>query len=183
MPKKTVVANQSPLGDNSAEHSDDEIELKPAPVMVTPVEQPVKEKKEKKKRNISEEQKAILIERLKTAHARKAELTEARRKVKAEEEENHMAKKQLIILEQARLIKQRQKKEIDAVSLKPSETPSVKKSPKVKYIVEEESSSEEEEIVVVKKKRTPKQSAPAPPPPPAPVAEVPAPPAFKIKFF
>jgi len=181
MSKKTVIANQIPLGDNSADHSDDEIELKPTPVMVTPVEQPVKEKKEKKKRNISEEQKAILIERLKTAHARKAELTEARRKVKEEEESNHLAKKQLAILEQARLIKQRQKKELDAVTITPSgDKP--KKTPKVKYIYESESESEDE-IVVVKKKKSPKKSEPVPPPP-QPVQAVQEPqPAFKIKFF
>jgi hypothetical protein len=185
MPKKAVVANQSPLGDNSAEHSDDEIELKPALVTQSVPQVPVEvpEVKQRKKKNLSEQQKEVLRERLKVAHARKKELAEARRAVKEQDEENHMVKKQLAILEQARLIKQRQKKEIDAVSLKPTETVSVKKTPKVKYIVEEDSSSEEEEIVVVKKKRTPKKSEPAPPPPPAPVAEVPAPPAFKIKFF
>jgi hypothetical protein len=170
MPKKAKVT-ELPL---QAEDSDDQLESQPQ-IQSQPLEKDLitfDDPKPKKKRNISEEQKQVLRERLKLAHAKKAELAEARRKVKEEEEQNHLAQKQLAILEQARLIKQRQKKEIETITNVPSLTnvPNIvpqkqstkstvvnngakgtgftslkKKQPKIKYVIEESESEEEEE--------------------------------------
>lgn len=106
----------------------------------------------KKKRNLTEEHKEALRERLKIAHQRKKELAEQRALVRQEEEENHLAKKQLAILEQARLIKQKQKKELNAIKSTPVETK--KKQAKIVYVEESDESEEEEEVIIKKKKTT-----------------------------
>jgi hypothetical protein len=193
MPKKAKITEQpiQPI----LEESDSDDDLEQLPVYKTkPVSKPLPELQAtlpsvqsetpqgvapKKKRNISEEQKEILRERLKVAHARKAELAAARKAVKEEEEQNHLAKKQLAILEQARLIKQKQKKEMETIVKATPQGDKPKKSPKVKYVYEEESESEEE-VIVVKKKRTPKQ--PVQQPVAQPVAQ-PVQPGFQIKFY
>jgi hypothetical protein len=189
MPKKAIVAVQNPPPPLEEFSSDEELQAISVPKkQVQPKNLPelqavappeVAPVKQRKKKNLSEEQKEVLRERLKVAHQRKAELAEARRKVKAEEEENHLAKKQLAILEQARLIKQRQKKEIEAIAKAAPPGDKPKKAPKIKYVVDDES-SEEEEVVVVKKKRTPKAPAPEPIPEPVPQQSQSQ---FKFKFY
>jgi exonuclease VII large subunit len=119
----------------------------------------IKEKKPKQKRQVSEEQKKVLMERLQVAHQRKQELAAARRAVKQEEEENHLAQKQLRILEQARLIKQRQKSELKAIDQTPTEP--IKKEKKKKQVVvyvDDEDESSEEEIIIKPKKKQAKSS-------------------------
>ena len=164
-----------------AESSDDDIEYTtPKQVtnqivqepMATP--QPNIQPKPKQKRNLSEEQREVLRQRMKMAHAKKMELAAQRQAVRDEEEQNLLAQKQLRILEQARLIKQNHKKQIKAIDDTPVD-PIVKVKPveskkKVKYVVESESEDSEEEVVVVKKKSKKPATAPVAPTAVAPVA-------------
>lgn len=113
--------------------------------------------KPKQKRNISEAQKEVLRERLKVAHARKKELADARKALREEEEQNHLAQKQIALLEQARLIKQKHKNELKAIKSTPVEPVAKSKKQKVVY-VEESSSEEEEQVVVVKKQKKTKNT-------------------------
>jgi hypothetical protein len=167
MPRKAKVAQLNlpidKIENIESDESDDEIELKPVTQktineLEPPVPVPVEKVKEKKKRNITEEHKEMLRERLKTAHARKKELADARRAVKEQEEENHLAKKQLAILEQARLIKQRQKKEIESIAKTTPQGDKPKKASKVKYVIEDDDTSEEEVVVLKKPKKAKTQT-------------------------
>ena len=172
------------------ESSDDDIEYT-APKQVT--KKNIKETivtpevniqpKPKQKRNLSEEQREVLRQRMLIAHAKKMELAAQRKAVREEEEQNLLAQKQLRILEQARLIKQNHKKQLKSIDDTPVD-PIMKVKPveskkKVKYIVESESEESEEEVVVVKKKSKKPAAAPVAP---AAVAPPVAPPSFGFKF-
>jgi hypothetical protein len=143
-------------------------------------------KKQKQKRNISEEQKQILRERIKIATAKKMELAEQRKQARTIEEENHLAQKQLRILEQARLIKQNHKKQLKAIEETPIQPVMtvINKGKKTQYVVESESESEEEQpVIVIKKKKSAKQVPPEPAPAPTPApAQPPTPILPKFRF-
>jgi len=178
------------------ESSDDEIQyITPKQVTKQVIQEPVSAPaqiippKPKQKRNLSEEQREVLRQRMKIAHAKKMELAAQRQAVKDEEEQNLLAQKQLRILEQARLIKQNHKKQLKSIDDTPIE-PIMTVKPigtkkKIKYVVESESEESEEEVVVVKKKSKAKakpepEHVPVAPIAPAPVAFVK--PSFGFKF-
>jgi hypothetical protein len=177
------------------ESSDDEIQYTTPKQVTNPVvqetittSQPNIQPKPKQKRNLSDEQREVLRQRMKIAHARKMELAEQRKAVRDEEEQNLLAQKQLRILEQARLIKQNHKKQLKSIDDTPVD-PIMKVKPveskkKVKYIVESESEDSEEEVVVVKKKSKKPAAAPVAPvaPPVAPPVTVFTKPSFGFKF-
>lgn len=191
------MAKNTKLKEILEDSSDDELEYSAAKQVIKPIDpEPVSapspiiqpKPKPKQKRNLSEEQREVLRERMRMAHARKMELAAQRKAVKEEEEQNLLAQKQLRILEQARLIKQNHKKQLKAIDDTPVE-PIMTVKPigtkkKVKYVVESESEESEEEVVVVKKKSKAKARV-EPVVPTAPVA-APEPayvkPSFGFKF-
>jgi uncharacterized membrane protein len=177
------------------ESSDDEIQYTAPKQVTNPVvqetittPQPNIQPKPKQKRNLSEEQREVLRQRMKIAHAKKMELAAQRQAVRDEEEQNLLAQKQLRILEQARLIKQNHKKQLKSIDDTPVD-PIVKVKPveskkKVKYVVESESEDSEEEVVVVNKISKKPAAAPVAPvaPPVAPPVTVFTKPSFGFKF-
>jgi hypothetical protein len=190
MPKNTKLKE---LLDES---SDDEIQYTTAKQVTKQiVEEPVSAPaqiippKPKQKRNITEEQREVLRERMRMAHAKKMELAAQRKAVREEEEQNLLAQKQLRILEQARLIKQNHKKQLKSIDDTPIE-PIMTVKPigtkkKIKYVVESESEESEEEVVVVKKKSKAKAKPEPEPEPVAPIAPAPVAfvkPSFGFKF-
>lgn len=125
----------------------------------------------KPRKPLSDEQKQILVERLALARQKKKEIDDAMKSVKAEEAAAHLAQKQMRILEQARLIKKKQKNELKAIENTPVEPLVKAKKPKVVYVEEEDESSEEEEIIVKKPKKKNTNKAPVVPPTPSPVQQ------------
>lgn len=164
-----------------AESSDDDIEYTAPKQVTNPIiqetiatPQPNIQPKPKQKRNLSEEQREVLRQRMKMAHAKKMELAAQRQAVRDEEEQNLLAQKQLRILEQARLIKQNHKKQLKSIDDTPVDAivkvKPVESKKKVKYVVESESEDSEEEVVVVKKKSKKPAAAPVAPAAVAPVS-------------
>lgn len=183
MPKKQNLQNLPPekTGD---EESDNELEY-----VATPIKQPKMqpatvplEVQPKKKRNITEEHKQALRERLVLAHQRKQELAEERRKQKDAIEAEYTKKKEMKILMEAERLKRVREKD-----LKKMELPKPKKKPVVVYYDEDEDSEEEEEQIIIKSKKKPQKTAVQQPPPVPPVYQQPQQPQaqsqFQIKFM
>lgn len=184
MPKKQNLQNL-PAEKTGEEESDDELEY-----IANPIKQPkqqvattqleVKPQKPKQKRNITEEHKQALRERLVLAHQRKQELAEERRKQKDAIEAEYNKKKEMKIMMEAERLKRVREKE-----LKKMELPKPKKKPVVVYYDEEDDDTEEEEIIIKPKK---KQSKPISEQPTAPLQsavqqqQVYQQPQFQIKF-
>jgi hypothetical protein len=165
------------LGEGNTE-SDDELEMR-----ALPDPQPVKPKQ---KRQISDEQRAILRERIKHATACKIKKAEERKAALTEEMERHQREKEARILEAAEKLKRRNAKELKTIDTGANIVPRQKKAavpppPPPEYSEGETTSESESEsdddkyIVIAKKKRKPaakkhhkKVKEVAPPPAPAP---------------
>jgi hypothetical protein len=192
MPKKQNLQNvPQPIVEKYVEDdSDNELEYVANPlkqpkqqVATTPLE--ALPPKPKQKRNITEEHKQALRERLVLAHQRKQELAEERRKHKDAIEAEYNKKKEMKILMEAERLKRVREKELKKMEVVKQPT---KKKPVVVYYDEDDDGTEEEEeqiIIKSKKKPQPKQQAPPPPPPAVPpVYQQPTfqQPQFQIKF-
>ena len=180
MPKKQNLQNL-PAEKTGDEDSDNELEY-----VANPIKQPKQvvataplELQPKKKRNISEEHKQALRDRLVLAHQRKQELAEERRKQKEAVELEYNKRKEMKILEEAERLKKKHEKD-----LKKIEIPKPKKKPVVVYY-DEDDDSEEEEIIIKSKKKQPKAVVQQPPPPPpnVPLVYQQTQPQFQIKFM
>ena len=187
MPKKQNLQNLPPekTGD---EESDNELEY-----VAPPIKQPKQQvatapleaqqpSKPKQKRNITEEHKQALRDRLVLAHQRKQELAEERRKQKEAVEAEYNKKKEMKILMEAERLKRVREKELKKIEL-----PKTKKKPVVVYYDEDDNEeSEEEEIIIKSKKKQPKpvQQPVQQPQPVTPVYQQPIQqPQFQIKFL
>lgn len=188
MPKKQNLQNLPPAKTGDDE-SDNELEYVANPSKQSKNMQPATaplEVQPKKKRNITEEHKQALRERLVLAHQRKQELAEERRKQKEAIEAEYNKKKEMKILMEAERLKRTREKD-----LKKMELPKPKKKPVVVYYDEDsEEEEEEEEQIIIKSKKTPKKTVfqPLPPPPSLPVAPMklqsqPPQSQFQIKFM
>lgn len=195
MSKKQNLQNLPPEktgdeeSDNELEYVENPMKKQPKQISTMPIEKkeavaPVK--KEKQKRNITEEHKQVLRDRLKVAHQRKQELAEERNKEKrAIEAEYNEKKRQKILMEAERLRRVREKE------LKKMEVAKPKKKPVVLYYDETEDEDEDEEPeeeVIVKQKKKPQ---PKPVQAKLPLVQQPQPiyqqpvyqqPPFQIKF-
>jgi hypothetical protein len=129
------------------------------PTELKPVE-PLIPKKEKAKRNYSEETIKASTERLRLAREKKREMVEIKRQKQAEEEAIFLAEKENKIMMEAEKLKKKRDKELNAISTKPvTKALPVKAKPKKKPIVvymdseseEESEESEEEDVVYIKK--------------------------------
>lgn len=186
MSKKQNLQNL-PAEKTGDEESDNELEY-----VAPPVKQPKQQiatapleaqpPKPKQKRNITEEHKQVLRERLVLAHQRKQELAEERRKQKDAIEAEYNKKKEMKIMMEAERLKRVREKD-----LKKMELPKTKKKPVVVYYDEDDNEeSEEEEIIIKSKKKQPKpvQQSVQPPQPVTPVYQQPMQqPQFQIKFL
>lgn len=191
MPKKQNLQNLPPekTGDDE---SDNELEYVAPPVKqpkqqiaTTPLEVQAKlplaqPPKPKQKRNITEEHKQALRERLVLAHQRKQELAEERRKQKEAIEAEYNKKKEMKIMMEAERLKRVREKE-----LKKMELPKTKKKPVVVYYDEDDNEeSEEEEIIIKPKKKQQPKPVQQQPQPVTPVYQQPIQqPQFQIKFL
>jgi hypothetical protein len=147
--------------------------LAPAP----PVKPP------KQKRNLTEEHKQQLRERIAILNEKKRANAEIKRKQKEEEDRIFLELKQKKILEEAKKLEKRRQKELKQIEIpEPVIKKVVKEKPKQKYVLylnddsddeseNEESEEEEEEIIVKKpvKKNKPQQPTQ---PQPQPVKQV-----------
>ena len=186
MPKKQNLQNL-PLEKTGDDESDNELEY------VAPIKQPKQqvattplEVQPKKKRNITEEHKQALRERLVIAHQKKQELAAERRKQKDAIEAEYNKKKEMKIMMEAERLKRVREKDLKKmeVATKPKKKPVV-----VYYDEDEDSEDEEEEQIIIKSKKKPQ---PKPKPvlqqqtqqqPVAPVYQQQQPPPFQIKFM
>jgi len=160
MSKKQNLQNLPPekTGD---EESDNELEYVANPIKQSKpqVATAPLEVKPKKKRNITEEHKQALRERLVLAHQRKQELAEERRKQKDAIEAEYNKKKEMKIMMEAERLKRVREKELKKIEL-----PKPKKKPVVVYYDEDEDSEEVEEQIIIKpKKKQPAVQQPVPP--------------------
>ena len=155
MPKKQNLQNL-PLEKTGDDESDNELEY------VAPIKQPKQqvattplEVQPKKKRNITEEHKQALRERLVLAHQRKQELAEERRKQKDAIEAEYNKKKEMKIMMEAERLRRNREKDLKKIELPPKP----KKKPVVVYYDEEDDDESEEEEIIIKptKKKHPKQ--------------------------
>ena len=156
MPKKQNLQSLPPekTGDDE---SDNELEY------VAPIKQPKQqvsttplEVQPKKKRNISEEHKQALRERLVLAHQRKRELAEERRKEKDAIEAEYNKKKEMKIMMEAERLRRVREKELKKIEIPTPKQP--KKKPVVVYYDEDnESEDDQEEQIIIKSKKKPPQ--------------------------
>lgn len=173
------------------EESDNELEYVANPLKKQPKQQiplldvsPPVVKKEKQKRNITEEHKQVLRERLKVAHQRKQELAEERRKQKDVIEAEYNLKKEEKILQEAERLRRVREKDLKKIEVA-APNKKEKKKPVFVYYDEDESEQSEEEVIIKQKKK----------PQPKPVQQQPVyhqqpvqqpvyqqPPPFQIKF-
>ena len=193
MPKKQNLQTLAPMPEKTGdEESDNELEYvakpvkqaKPVAPSTMPIEVPkiVEAPKEKKKRNLTEEHKQALRDRLVIAHQRKQELAAERRKEKDAIEAEYNKKKEMKIMMEAERLKRVREKD-----LKKIEVAKPKKKPVVVYYDEDEDSEEEEEEeeqIIIKSKKKPQKTASQIQQPiqQQPVYQQPAP-SFQIKFM
>ena len=184
MSKKQNLQNL-PAEKTGDDESDNELEYVAPPVKqpkqqiaTTPLE--AQPPKPKQKRNITEEHKQALRERLVLAHQRKQELAEERRKQKEAIEAEYNKKKEMKIMMEAERLKRVREKE-----LKKMELPKTKKKPVVVYYDEDDNEeSEEEEIIIKPKKKQQPKPVQQQPQPVTPVYQQPIQqPQFQIKFL